>query len=239
MNNILIVLSAAAIIWSLEQLRPNNVLEKAPRWYCRAFIFNAVQAVIATCSIFLWDVWFTQLPLLSLMTQPLIFQVLAGYLTITFVYYWWHRLRHRVPVLWRYLHQLHHSPVRIEVITSFYKHPIEILVNGILTSAILYILLGLSASAVGLCVLTTALAELIYHMNMKTPRIMGLFFQRPEMHRIHHQRGLHHYNYSDLPVWDMLFGTYRNPAIVDNKTGFPNNNENKVWALLKGQELES
>ncbi len=239
MNNILIVLSAAAIIWSLEQLRPNNVLEKAPRWYSRAFIFNAVQVVIATCSIFLWDDWFAQLPLLSLRMQPLIFQVLAGYLSITFIYYWWHRLRHRVPVLWRYLHQFHHSPVRIEVITSFYKHPLEILANGVLTSAILYILLGLSASAVGLCVLTTALAELIYHMNIKTPRIMGLFFQRPEMHRIHHQRGLHHYNYSDLPVWDMLFGTYRNPAIVDNKTGFPNNNENKVWALLKGQELES
>lgn len=239
MNNILIVLSAAAIIWSLEQLRPNNVLEKVPRWYGRAFIFNTAQAVIATCSIFIWDVWFAQLPLLSLRMQPLIFQVLAGYLSITFIYYWWHRLRHSVPVLWRYLHQFHHSPVRIEIITSFYKHPLEILANGILTSAILYILLGLSACAVGLCVLTTALAELIYHMNIKTPRIMGLFFQRPEMHRIHHQQGLHHYNYSDLPVWDMLFGTYRNPAVVNNKTGFPDNNENKIWALLKGQELES
>ncbi len=167
------------------------------------------------------------------------YQVCAGYLVITFIYYWWHRFRHSVPMLWRYLHQLHHSPARIEVITSFYKHPLEILVNGLLTSAILYILLGLSASAVGLCVLTTALAELIYHMNIKTPRIMGLFFQRPEMHRIHHQRGLHHYNYSDLPVWDMLFGTYNNPAVVENKTGFPDSNENKVWALLKGQELES
>ena len=55
----------------------------------------------------------------------------------------------------------------------------------------------------------------------------------------HHQQGLHHYNYSDIPVWDMLFGTYKNPAVVDNKAGFPDNNENKVWALLKGQLLKS
>jgi sterol desaturase/sphingolipid hydroxylase (fatty acid hydroxylase superfamily) len=239
MNNLLIVLIAAAIIWSLERIVPNNVLENASHWYRRAFIFNSAQAAIAICSIYLWDAWFAQLPLFSLQTMSLPVQVLAGYLTITFIYYWWHRLRHSTPVLWRFLHQFHHSPVRIEVITSFYKHPLEILLNGILTSAILYILLGLSTSAVGLCVLTTALAELIYHMNIKTPRLMGLFFQRPEMHRIHHQQGLHHYNYSDLPVWDMLFGTYRNPVVVDNKTGFPDNNENKVWALLKGQELES
>lgn len=239
MDNILIVLGAAVIIWSFEQLRPNTVLKDVPNWYLRAFIFNSTQALIATGSTYLWDVWFVQFPLFSLKAQPLALQVLAGYLTITFIYYWWHRLRHSIPVLWRYLHQLHHSPVRIEVITSFYKHPLEILANGILTSAILYILLGLPAKAVGLCVLTTALAELIYHMNIKTPRIMGLFFQRPEMHRIHHQQGLHHYNYSDLPVWDMLFGTYKNPAVVENKTGFPDNNENNVWALLKGQELKS
>ncbi|HIB85256.1 MAG TPA: sterol desaturase family protein [Chromatiaceae bacterium] len=153
---------------------------------------------------------------------------MIGYLSITFIYYWWHRLRHSVPILWRLLHQFHHSPVRIEVITSFYKNPLEIFLNGILTSAILYILLGLSVSAVGLCVLITALAEFIYHMNIKTPRLMGLFFQRPEMHRIHHQRGLHHYNYADLPVWDMLFGTYNNPVLVNNRTGFPNANEKRV-----------
>jgi hypothetical protein len=28
---------------------------------------------------------------------------------------------------WLIFHQLHHSPSRIEAVTSFYKHPIEIL----------------------------------------------------------------------------------------------------------------
>lgn len=237
MNNILIAFGVALIIWVVERLVPSVELEKVQGWYRRAFIFNGVQAVIAVTSTYLWDVWFSQVPLFSFNSMLLTYQVLIGYFTITFIYYWWHRLRHGIPVLWRLLHQFHHSPARIEVITSFYKNPLEILLNGVLTSAILYILLGLSAPAVGLCVLITALAELVYHMNIKTPRIMGLFFQRPEMHRIHHQRGLHHYNYSDLPIWDMLFGTYSNPALVENETGFPDGNENRVLDLLKGQEL--
>ena len=229
----------AAILWILERFRPSVVMRRVDRWYRRALIFNGVQAVIAVSSTYLWDIWFAKLPLFSTKELPLQLQVLIGYVTITFIYYWWHRFRHSTPILWRFLHQLHHSPLRIEIITSFYKSPLEILANGILTSAILYILLGMSATAVGLCVLATALAELIYHMNIKTPWGLGLFFQRPEMHQIHHQRGLHHYNYSDLPIWDMLLGTYKNPAVVRNTTGFPDDNENKVWAMLKGQELKS
>ena len=227
----------ATFIWLLERLVPRVELAKVHRWYRRAFFFNGVQVLIAVTSTYLWDVWFSQVSQFYFKDWVLTYQVLVGYFTITFVYYWWHRLRHSIPVFWRLLHQFHHSPVRIEVLTSFYKSPLEILLNGVLTSAILYLLLGLSTTAVGLCVLITALAELIYHMNIKTPRILGLFFQRPEMHRIHHQRGRHRCNYSDLPIWDMLFGTYSNPATIDNETGFPDDNENRVLALLKGQKL--
>jgi len=239
MNNIIVVLGVAFVIWLAEQILPSIELKKTHHWYRRAFVFNVAQAAIAITSTYYWDVWFSQYSLFSVQSMSLTYQVLIGYLTITFVYYWWHRIRHSNLMCWRLLHQLHHSPARIEVITSFYKHPLEILLNGILTSTILYLLLGISVAGVGLCVLITALAEFVYHMNIKTPRVMGLFFQRPEMHRIHHQRGLHHYNYSDLPIWDMLFGTYNNPATHENETGFPGENENRIVDLLKGRELQS
>lgn len=239
MDNILIVLSVAIIVWFLERQVPDVQLHKVEGWYLRAFIFNGAQAIIAYAGTHLWDKWFSQMPVLSLGSMSFIYQILVGYLMITFIYYWWHRLRHSNLILWRFLHQFHHSPVRIEIITSFYKSPLEILINGILSSAILFIILGLSAEAVGVCVLMTALAEFVYHMNIKTPRIMGIFFQRPEMHRIHHQQGFHHYNYSDLPVWDMLFGTYSNPVAIINETGFPNSAEKQVIGLLKGQRFKS
>jgi hypothetical protein len=41
-------------------------------------------------------------------------------------------------------HQVHHSPSRIEVLTSFYKHPVEILCDAILSAVILYPLMGCS-----------------------------------------------------------------------------------------------
>lgn len=238
MSTIFIVLVVAFLIWTVEQLIPNIKLEKVRYWHVRALIFNGFQACIAMVGVNLWDEIFSQYPLLRLNHLLLIYQMIIGYLTITFIYYWWHRLRHSVPLLWRYVHQFHHSPSRIETITSFYKSPLEILLNGLLSSAILYILLGLSPTATGICVLMTALAELVYHMNIKTPRFLGYFFQRPEMHRIHHQRGVHHYNYSDLPVWDMIFGTYNNPHHAPDPTGFPNDNENRVLDLLKGKKLK-
>jgi hypothetical protein len=46
-----------------------------------------------------------------------------GGLIAYFIFYWWHRWRHESDLLWRLFHQIHHSPQRLEVITSFYKHP--------------------------------------------------------------------------------------------------------------------
>jgi sterol desaturase/sphingolipid hydroxylase (fatty acid hydroxylase superfamily) len=43
---------------------------------------------------------------------------------------------------WLAFHQIHHSPSRIELLTSFYKHPIEILCDAVLSAVILYPLMG-------------------------------------------------------------------------------------------------
>ena len=89
-----------------------------------------------------------------------------------------------------------------------------------LSSAILYLLVGLSPKAASLAVLLTGLAELVYHWNVRTPHWLGYIFQRPESHCVHHQEGLHSFNYADLPLWDMLFGTFRNPKEWQSRCGF-------------------
>ena len=239
MTNVAIVIGLAILLLLLEYRWPNARLPRVDGWYPRAFLCNGLQAAIACSGGWLWDAWFAGAGLFDLGGLPLLPQAGLGYLTITFVYYWWHRARHENPYLWRYLHQLHHSPARLEVLTSFYKHPAEILVNAILSSSILYLLLGLDPGAAALSVLLTGIAELFYHVNLKTPRALGWFFQRPEMHRLHHRRGRHDCNYSDLPLWDLLFGTYRNPAHPDVETGFPDNNERKIWSLLAGKEIRA
>jgi sterol desaturase/sphingolipid hydroxylase (fatty acid hydroxylase superfamily) len=44
--------------------------------------------------------------------------------------------------------------------------------------------------------------------------------QRPESHCLHHEYKIHGRNYSDLPLWDMLFGTFANPQRFTGKVGF-------------------
>jgi sterol desaturase/sphingolipid hydroxylase (fatty acid hydroxylase superfamily) len=151
------------------------------------------------------------------------------------VYYWWHRARHESELLWRWLHQVHHSPARIEVLTSFYKHPFELLLNGVLSSVVLHVLAGLTPATASIVVAITGIAELIYHWNVRTPYWLGFVFQRPESHRRHHERGLHRNNYSDLPLWDMLFGTFDNPRATPATCGFGDAAENQLLRMLTGR----
>jgi sterol desaturase/sphingolipid hydroxylase (fatty acid hydroxylase superfamily) len=69
-------------------------------------------------------------------------------------------------------------------------------------------------------------------MNIRTPRWLGYLIQRPEAHCIHHQRDVHAYNYGDLPIWDILFGTFRNPRRFQGEVGFDKPATNRFGAML-------
>jgi len=77
---------------------------------------------------------------------------------------------------------------------------------------------------------------LIEHTNVKTPRWLGYIVQRPEMHCIHHERGVHAYNYG-TPIWDMLFGTYRNPRTWAGQVGFWDGASKRTFAMLAGRDV--
>jgi sterol desaturase/sphingolipid hydroxylase (fatty acid hydroxylase superfamily) len=184
-----------------------------------------------------WDGWMlSRRPWQATALGP-IWGAIAGYLAITFVFYWWHRWRHEFSFLWRWFHQVHHSPQRIEVITSFYKHPLEVVVNSLLSSAIVYFGIGLDPQAAANAVLLSGLAELFYHWNVATPHWLGYIFQRPESHCVHHEEGLHSFNYSDVPLWDMMFGTYRNPRQWNKSCGFGPEGEHRLSEMLAGVDL--
>jgi sterol desaturase/sphingolipid hydroxylase (fatty acid hydroxylase superfamily) len=111
---------------------------------------------------------------------------LLGYFVLTFVYYWWHLWRHPSDFLWRWLHQVHHSAQRLEVLTAFYKHPLEILIDSVLSSVVVYLVLGLAPAAATGAMLLSGVGELFYHWNIGTPYWLGFVFQRPESHLVHH-----------------------------------------------------
>ena len=205
----IIILGLILII--LERIFPDRILPLVKGWWSRVIVINLMQFGIVILGMVTWDVWFKRHQPYVTEGYPDFILGFMAYLVITFVFYWWHRVRHDSYVLWLLFHQLHHSASRLETITSFYKHPLEIMLNSLLIGSISYLLLGLNVEAVAWTILYSSLGEYFYHMNIRTPHWIGYIFQRPEMHKIHHKEGVHYNNFSDLPLWDMVFGTYENP----------------------------
>jgi sterol desaturase/sphingolipid hydroxylase (fatty acid hydroxylase superfamily) len=231
-----VVLAVALVMMAVEAKVPGRNWPRVSGWWVRAVALNAGQVAVTLMAGRAWDAWMAARRPWSADALGPVGGALAGYVAITFVYYWWHRWRHESPLLWRAFHQVHHSPQRIEIVTSFYKHPVEVFANGLLSSAILYLGVGLRPQVAASAVALSGLAELVYHWNVRTPYWLGYFIQRPESHCVHHQEGVHSFNYSDLPVWDILFGTFRNPRGFDSRCGF-GEDEHRLGAMLAGVDL--
>lgn len=234
----IIVLCTGLVMMLVEMKHPGRKWPTVANWWTRAIAFNAIQAGMVWVAGQIWDQWMQSHALFSIASLGTIGSALVGYFVLTFVYYWWHRARHEVPFLWRWFHQLHHSPQRLEVITSFYKHPLEIGANALISSMVMYLILGLSPAGAAGATLLSGLAELFYHWNVKTPHWIGYIMQRPESHCVHHEQGVHHCNYGDLPLWDMLFGTFHNPKTFDKKCGFTHDAELQIKEMLIGKDVQ-
>lgn len=235
---VVFVLTVAVIMMLVELKAPGRNWKVVSGWWLRAALLNGFQVASVFIATYTWNKWFLGKSFWH--AEDFLGAsgaVILGYLVITFIYYWWHRWRHESQLLWNYLHQIHHSAQRIEILTAFYKHPAEIFINSILSSAILYLGLGMSPALASLVVLLTGLAELVYHWNVKTPYWMGFIFQRPESHCIHHKQGWHRQNFSDLPLWDMLFGTFNNPKDFEGQCGFSKDREMQLREMLLGRDV--
>lgn len=235
---ITIILAIFVCCFILERVIPGWTLPRVNTWPTRVVFINVVQLGVVLLAGITWEIWLSDWSLfhLSNHVSPVTGGCLA-YFIATFVFYWWHRWRHEYDVLWRLFHQIHHSPQRLEVITSFYKHPGEMFANSIIGSVLVYTILGLSPVAGAIYTFCTAIGEFFYHANVKTPRWVGFFFQRPEMHRIHHQYHRHRNNYGDITWWSMLFGTYENPSEWQSTCGFDNEKEQQLIPMLAYKDL--
>ncbi|MEI6232171.1 MAG: sterol desaturase family protein [Planctomycetota bacterium] len=221
----------------LERVRPGRELPHSKGWYGRALVLNLIQMGLTLGTRKVW---------LGLVGDASVFHVRAigipyiegfiAWFVSTFFYYWWHRLRH-VDGFWHVFHQIHHSPSRIEVATSFYKHPIEMAADIVLSACLAYGLLGISLEGAFWFNFFAATGEYFYHANFKSPPWLRYIIQTPELHSIHHQLDVHHFNYSDLPLWDRIFGTYKDATEFAPQCGFPGRNEERLGSMLMFRDV--
>jgi sterol desaturase/sphingolipid hydroxylase (fatty acid hydroxylase superfamily) len=196
-------------------------------------VLNAAQLAVVVVAGYTRNRWFTSWSVFHIAGKlPVPIEGLLAWFVGTFVFYWWHRARHASELLWRVLHQVHHSPARIEAVTSFYKHPLEIAANSIISSLLVFALLGGSIGAAAWFNVFAAVGEMLYHANIATPHWWGYFLQRPEHHSIHHQLDVHNFNFGDITWWDRLFGTFREADDFAPACGFAVGREEHLGRML-------
>lgn len=216
----------------VERMSPGRKLPEISGWYVRSILINFIQLGITLSLARLWYDIYGRESLFHLFTWGApFFEGYVGWFVGTLAFYWWHRLRH-TRGFWQVFHQVHHSPSRIEVLTSFYKHPIEIITNSFLSAFILIPVLGCSMLGTFWYNFFAATGEYFYHANFRSPAWLRYLIQTPELHSIHHQLNVHNYNFSDLPIWDRLFGTYRDTLEFVPRCGFPGRNEERLEDML-------
>lgn len=169
-------------------------------------------------------------------------RLLVGVALFDLTTYWFHRMGHVVPLLWR-LHRVHHSDTTMDASSTYRQHPIEpFLVFGtgnMVASAIF----GLDLTAFGLYNLMLIPFLILQHINLKTPdwvdRTLGLIFMTPNLHKVHHEQDQFHTdsNYADIfSLWDRLFGTYTYKPLKTIRLGlkeFDTDEKQTFWYLLK------
>ena len=228
---IIIAMYIGLYIW--ESVFPRNKnLPKIKYATLRGLLSFGVFFYLSSYLPILTDGFLAKYQLVDLSSLPFLGQVLIGLLCYQLFLYVWHKSMHGSDTLWKVFHQMHQSSERMDIPSTFYFSPMDMIGFTLLGSIVFALLIGVSASAITAIILSLNFLSIFQHANISTPRWLGYIIQRPEQHAIHHEQGVHQYNYSDFPIYDLMFGTFKNPKKFDRETGFYNGASNRIKDML-------
>ncbi|WP_100259567.1 sterol desaturase family protein [Qipengyuania seohaensis] len=221
----------------LERASKGRTFPTVKRWRIKGAAFAVLYFAIATFAPLMWDEALGAHQLVDASTLHFGAQVAIGFLVLQFGVYWWHRTMHRSDTLWRLFHQMHHSAERVDIWGAFYFHPLDMLGWAFLGSLVLVLGVGLTGEAAFIVAVLATFCSMFQHSNLKTPHWLGYLVTRPESHSVHHERGVHGFNYGDIPLFDMIFGTFRNPPVWNGEAGFYEGSSEETSKLLTFRKI--
>ncbi len=233
----LVVIGMYGLLFLWETVFPGRQLPQLKFWKIRGIAMFAFFFYLSTYLPLLVDGYLAQFQLVDLSWLHPAIGASVGILLYEFGVFVWHRSLHKSNFLWRVFHQMHHSAERIDIPGAFFFSPFDMIGWTMLGSLCFALIVGLSPQAITITLLTTTFLGLFQHANIKTPHWLGYIVQRPESHTIHHAKGVHAYNYSDLPLFDIIFGTFKNPKEFDHETGFYKGASYRIWEMLTFQDV--
>ncbi len=248
-STILIVLGTMGLFFLLENLFPLrrqrhslghrllvNVVFSACTYLSAAFIMRPV--ALAALG---WG-GSASVGVLHWISLPPIWSFVAGFLLLDLSFYYWHRLNHVIPWLWRF-HNVHHSDPDMDTSTGFRFHFGEIIISTVFRG-IQLLFIGVTLETFLTFELIFQLATYFHHSNLRLPaaadRALNLVLVTPRMHTIHHSqvREETDSNYSVIfSLWDRINRTFRRGIPVKEISigvpGYSAAPDNRIFAMLK------
>jgi len=237
-----------ALLWSLEGLIPMFEGRKhRARHDLANLVLGAFNALIvpivfatATLAVTLWASN-REFGLLNQIDLPAWATLIVAVVVFDAWQYLWHRLNHRIPLLWRF-HAVHHTDADLDASAALRFHTGEIVFSSVARLAVLP-LLGFTIPH--LLAYETILLPIIlfHHSNIQVPERLDRWLRTvivtPWMHWVHHSdwQPETDSNYSSIfSVWDRIFRSFRlrkNPRQIRLGLGV----EEKEWRTLRGMIL--
>ncbi len=235
----IIIISIFFILMIAEELFPGRTLPKIKFWKLKGISAFIIYFFLSSYLPLIWNETLSNYQIFNLSALGNIWGAILALLIYEFGVYIWHRAMHKNNVLWRVFHQMHHSAERVDAYGAFFFSPMDMLGFTILTSLAMVWICGFTTEATIYAIYGATFLAVIQHANIKTPQWMGYIFQRPESHSMHHAKGIHAYNYSDLPLFDIILGTFRNPSEFSKETGFYLGASNKISDMILFKDINS
>ncbi len=232
-----IVFGIYAVLMFWEALFPARKLPRIKFWKLKGLLAFVLFFYLSSYLPMIWDGFLGNYQILNLTALGTIGGAVVGILIYELGVYVWHRTMHNSDTLWKVFHQMHHSAERVDSYGAFYFSPMDMIGFTFLGSLCLVVVAGFTPEATTLIIIGTTFLSIFQHSNIRTPVWLGYIIQRPEAHALHHAKGVHAYNYSDISLFDIIFGTFKNPKKFEDETGFYEGASGKIKDMLLFKDI--
>ena len=232
---IVFAMYGSLMLW--EALFPARQLPYVKNWKLRGMVSFAIFFFLSSYLPMVWDQYLAEYQVFDLTALGSWWGAIVGIMIYELGLYAWHFAMHKNDNLWKVFHQMHHSAERLDTYGAFYFSPMDMIGFTFLGSLCLVVLAGFTPEASTLIILGTTFLSVFQHSNIETPEWIGYIIQRPEAHALHHARGIHAYNYSDISLYDIIFGTFKNPKGFENETGFYDGASARIKDMLMFKDV--
>ncbi len=186
-----------------EKYFPLRVRRNIGLWFCNLFLSPLVVIPLtawATSHAFGWR------PDFLLGSAGIIFDLIL----LDGLIYWWHRLNHEIPFLWRF-HEIHHLDTNLDTTSALRFHFGEVLLSAFMRVFVV-IIFDIPLISVIIFEIILLISTLYHHSNVRfskrLEKTLSLIIITPAIHWVHHHalRDDTDSNYGTVfSFWDRIF----------------------------------